>query len=377
MIDPELKNFWAEAGANPQFMQYDPTYGRIRLRIEPGIPSFMETPIAWKPEDLPGADVVFLGYGFEGPQHLSPAVWATIGDHKADPSAIMGREGNYDAPNYLRSWSIHYSIHVSGGFFPEVSPDFRLVDHLVIKDYRNIECDPADVEETAKRAYQKVSDIVKAGAIPLVIGGDHSIPYPIVKAINDHSKGKIGIICFDAHYDNSYGGPQPEPYKEFERLNGGIQFYKIFDECDANPENMVLIGIKGGAYNTPLMHEVAKKAGYTIFNIRDVEHVGMKEVIQRAVEAASRGTDRIYVSLDVDSMDPVYFPAQVFPDPFGLSGPAVKEALEYISLNTNLCGFDINGIGPAYDHMGLSGLTGCRFFIELMKGMAIRKTAKK
>jgi arginase family enzyme len=373
-MDEKMKEYWMNIGTQEEFSVYDTVGAMLRPRIHNDIPSFMEVPIAWKAEELEVADAVFLGIPWEGMIHLAPLMWASCGPRPANPDAFEERSGAYDAPDYIRKHSTPYSIAISGGFYPEVGPDFRLVEHLMLMDYGNVDFDRWDVEDMAERAIEKVGDIVKAGAIPLIFGGDHSTPYPVVRGISDNSEGKIGIIMFDSHYDNSYGGDFPPPLTELGRLNAGNAFYKIFDTCQAEPENMVIIGIKGGAYNTRLMHELAKKLGMTIFTYEDVEDMGIANVVEKGIEAATKGTDRVYVSLDVDSIDPVSFPAQKYPDPFGIPAREVRKALAMISRETNLAGFDMVCMGPAYDVRDLGGMTAARLYLEVLKGLAIRKS---
>lgn len=369
-MDEKLKKAWSEMNDLP----YDVVGGMVRPRIHSDVPSFIDVPVAWEAADLQGLDAAFVGLPFEGWVHPAPLQWPTSGPRPADPDVLEGRSGAYDAPDYVRRCAVHYSLAVSGGFYPEVAADFRISDHLKLADYRNVEADKWDVEDFSRRAIEKVSDIVKGGAIPLVFGGDHSIPYPVVRAISDNSEGKIGMILFDAHYDNTYGGEAPFPYRNLvTRLNSGNWAYKIFDTCNADPKNMVVIGIKGGAANQPAWHEMAVKAGYTIFTNEDVEELGIREVTKRAIEVATRDTDRVYVTVDVDSIDPVSFPAQKYPDPFGLPANDVRNALKMISRQTKLCGFDMVCIGPAYDYKSVGGQTAAKLYIEVLKGLAYRK----
>lgn len=376
-MDEHKKKIWKEISSKPEFMIYDSTLGLTQLRINGDTPSFFESPIAWEAKDLEGIDAAFVGIPWEGLRHMTPTGWVTAAPHSVNPESIMERGSASEAPAWIRQNSVRYSLHVNGGYFPEVGPDVRLLENLKIMDYRDVEVKEWDVEEIARRAIDKVSDIVKAGAKPLVIGGDHSIPYPVVKAISDNSDGKIGIICFDAHYDNMYGGPLPYPHGDLGRLNAGNAFYRIFEACNTDPENWVFIGIKeGGAFNTSLMHELSTKLGVTMFTATDVIEKGMKEIVSKAIDIAAKGTDKIYVSLDSDSLDPVEFPAQKAPDPWGLPTRQVMEGLKVISRETNLAGFDLVCMAPAYDLKGISALTSCKFFLEILKGLVIRKIKK-
>ncbi len=362
-MDEKTRGMWIEAEKNPEFHFSDMATAFRQPRVYGDTPSFLEARIAHDPADLEGADVVFIGFPWEGGIQLSGTMFAEGSRRPPDPDAIVQKSGAYLAPEYLRKYSVHYSLAIGGGYFPEISPDFRLVDYLNILDYRDVEVKDWDVEESTRRAVEQVGHIVRAGAVPLVFGGDHSTPYPIVKAISDNTQGKIGVINFDSHYDIGLAG----------RLNAGNAFGKIMQDCQAEPENLVIIGIKGGAYNTPLMHQVTQDIGATVFTIADVRRIGMLEVIGRAIEIAGKGTERIYVSLDVDSMDPATFPAQKYPDPFGLDAADVKDALLVLARDTELSGFDMVCIGPPYDHKGVGALCACRLYLEVLKGLALRK----
>ncbi|MFC2030891.1 agmatinase family protein [Chloroflexota bacterium] len=358
------RKLWLDAEDQPEMhFAGDPADLFIQPRIYADTPSFMEVPVGHNPEDLEGADAVFFGLPWEGIQQISSTTFAETGPRPPDPDAVVARSGAYLAPAYIRSYSVHYSLAISGGHYPEVDPDFRLVDYLKIMDYRDVEVKMWDVEETTRRAVERIGHIVQAGAVPLVIGGDHSIPYPVVKAISDNSPGKIGVINFDSHYDLGLGG----------RLNAGNAFGKIMENCQADPENLAIVGIKGGAYNTPGMYKLAQDLGVTVFTIADVEKMGIEEVTRRAMEAAGRGTDRIYVSLDADSLDPVSFPAQKYSEPFGITARQIREALRILSREVELCGFDLVCVGPDYDHKGVGALTACKFYIEVLRGLALRR----
>lgn len=359
-----VRQLWLDAEEQLEFhIAGDPMGTWAKPRIYSDVASFMEIPIGYNPEDLKGADAVFVGLPWEGVQQIDSTTFAETGPRPPDPDAVVARSGAYKAPAYIRRYSVHYALSISGGYYPEVAPDFRLADYLHIMDYRDVEVKMWDVEETTRRAVERIGHIVQAGAVPLVFGGDHSIPYPVVKAISDNSEGKIGVINFDSHYDLGLAG----------RLNAGNAFGKIMENCQAEPENLAIVGIKGGAYNTPAMHQLALDLGVSVFTIGDVEEMGIKEVVQRAVEAAGRGTDKIYVSLDADSIDPVSFPAQKYAEPFGITARQIREALRFISRETDLCGFDMVCIGPDYDHKGVGALTAVKFYLEVLKGLALRK----
>ena len=368
MKKEQIIKFWKEAVSSPEWhmsVPEDPMEVFVSPRIYHEIPSFMENPIAWKPEDLKGADVAFLGIPYESNFQLASTNWTNCPPEHPDPDAIIGRSGSDQSPAHIRQYSVHFSVRLNGGYCPEVGEDFRLVDHLNMMDYGDVDVDRKwDADTMARHAVDKVADIVKAGAVPLVFGGCHEIPYPVMKAISDNTDGKIGLIVFDGHYDNDIGG----------MLTTGNAFGKIYEDCRVETENMVFIGINGGGgYNTPAMAKLMKDIGITVFQAKDVDALGAEEVAKRAVEIAGKGTKGAYVSLDADVMDVVSFPAQKNVDAFGMSARNVKDALAVISKEVDLVGFDMCTMGPAYDHKGAGAVIATKFYIEILKGLAVRK----
>ncbi len=349
--------------------------GGMQHRIHSDVPSFMNSAIAYTPEHLVGLDAVFLGIPWQGGVGIGAGMWATFGPKGDYQEDFELRAGTYDAPDYTRRWSRQYDalLDPANGFMPEVSDDFNLGASIKVADYGNVEIKEWDAAESMRRAYMKVCDIVKGGAVPLVIGGDHTIPYPVVKAVSDNTKGKMGVIWYDRHYDNVYGGDLPYPDTDVGLPNAGNALYKMLDECDVDPANVVMIGPGGGDTNFPEMVDIMKILGIKVFTIRDVEEQGMRAITEQAIEIVGNGTERTYITLDADVMDPISFPAMRWPEPFGIHARDIKDSIAMITAKMNLAGFDICCIGPAYDNHGIGGQVTARFFIEILKQIALKK----
>jgi len=237
MISDSLKKKWMVASQADDFHIYAPESTLLELRIHDDVPSMIQAPIAWNAKDLTGSDAVFMGIPWEGAVGTGNGnTWSSCAPRGQSIDAIEGRRGGWEAPDYIRKCSTTYNIIGSGGFYPEVGPDFRLLDHIEIMDYGNVPTDTWDAEEMSERAIEKTADIVRAGAVPLVFGGDHAIPYPVLKAISDNTKGKTGIIWFDRHYDVGYGGKSPRPDNSLTRLNAENAMYRILESCNVDPE---------------------------------------------------------------------------------------------------------------------------------------------
>jgi arginase family enzyme len=372
MLTKEQKDKWLEITMNI----VEPAGLGKANRIHDDVPSFMNCVIAYAPEHLKGLDAAFLGIPWEGWVGVGLGGWATCGpqDGEFNDDYEM-RTGTYKSPDYVRRWSSQYAALLDPGvsFFPEVSDDFNMGSLIKVADYGNVDIKEYDPEESLNRAYLKACDIVKGGAIPLMIGGDHSTPHSIVKAISNNTQGQMGLIWFDRHYDNFYGGDLPYPHTEMSRPNPGNALYKMLDECNIDPSNVVMIGPGGGDTNYREMSDIMKMLGIKVFTITDVEEQGLKAITEQAIEIAGKGTERTYVTLDADSMDPISFPAMRWPEPYAIHARDVKDSIAMITANLNLAGFDMCCIGPAYDTHGIGGQTAARFYIEILKQLALKK----
>ncbi len=200
----------------------------------------------------------------------------------------------------------------------------------------------------------------------------------MVKAISDNSEGKMGLIWFDSHYDVGCGERLPPPYHSLSRLNAENAMYRILESSNVDPENICLIGIGSGNFNTPAMAKFAtEELGITVFTAEDVYQRGIDKIIAKALEVSTRGTEKTYVTMDLDALDCLTFPAQKYLEPLGIPFRDIITALRAITKETQLAGFDTCCMGPAYDVNGVGGMCANRMYIEVLKGLALRKMNKR
>lgn len=335
---------------------------RMRDILYGDVPTFMELPYARKPGDLKGVDAAFLGMGYEGVKIDSPHTYLPDRAAPAGPDSIYYRTGADKAPEAVRRYSIHYSIHHAYGLFVEYAPDFYIFKHLRAVDAGDVPVVPGDAETSFKRCEADVDHIVAAGAVPLVCGGDHAITLPVARAVAGAMSGRLGLIHFDSHYDLGWEPP----------LYAGSQWAQILGLPNVEVSNFCQIGIRG-LRQVPFEIEVAKSLGHPVFTITDVDRDGIEAVVDAALEHACDGTDGVYVSLDVDVIDPVFCPAQKYPEPSGLSSKQIIAALRRIGLFAEIKGFDLCCLGPQYDdRVGTGSHLAARLFVEVMAAMAWR-----
>lgn len=336
---------------------------RMRDILHGDVPTFMELPHARQAADLRDVELAFLGMGYEGVKIDSPHTYLPDLAAPAGPDSIYYRTGADRAPEAVRRYSIHYSIHHAYGLFVEYAPDFYIFKHLRAADAGDVELVPGDPVASFERCEARVREILTAGAVPLVCGGDHAITLPVVRAVAGAMSGRLGLIHFDSHYDLCWDPP----------LFAGSQWAQILQMPNVQVENFCQIGIRG-LRQVPFEVEVAQSLRHPVFTMSDVDRDGIEAVIEAALERACDGTDGVYVSLDIDVVDPVYCPAQKYPEPAGLNSKQIIAALRRIGQATEIKGFDLCCLGPQYDdRVGTGSHLAARLFVEVMAAMAWRR----
>lgn len=176
--------------------------------------------------------------------------------------------------------------------------------------------------------------IVEAGVSTLAVGGDHSITYPILKAVG--AKRPVGMVHIDAHCDTS------GPYEGSKFHHGGPFRQAVLDGV-LDPERVIQIGIRGGA---EYLWEFSTESGMTVIHANEVDDLGLDAVIARALSVIGDGPT--YVSFDVDSLDPAYAPGTGTPEVGGLTP---REALAILRglKGRNIVAADVVEVAPQYD----------------------------
>lgn len=176
--------------------------------------------------------------------------------------------------------------------------------------------------------------IVEAGVTPLAVGGDHSITYPILKAVG--AKRPVGMVHIDAHCDTS------GPY-EGSRFHHGGPFRQAVLDGVLDPERVIQIGIRGGA---EYLWEFSYESGMTVIHADEIDAFGLDAVIAKALAVIGDGPT--YVSFDVDGLDPAFAPGTGTPEVGGLTP---REALAILRglKGADIVGADVVEIAPQYD----------------------------
>jgi agmatinase len=195
-----------------------------------------------------------------------------------------------------------------------------------------------------------------AGVRPLSVGGDHSITYPILKALG--ADGPVGLVHFDAHCDT--GG-------EFDgaKFHHGGPFRQAVLEGVLDPERTIQIGIRGAA---EYLWEFSCASGMRVLHIEDVSRLGVDGVIAAAREVVGEGPT--YISFDVDGLDPAFAPGTGTPEAGGLT-PREAQAILHGLRGANLIGGDVVEVAPQYDPTSNTAMVGAQMLFEILSLMVL------
>ena len=170
--------------------------------VAPDVPTFLEGGWLDDPSRFGGHGAIFLGAPFEGVLSRDPRTFLPQGT--AGPVGAPGysRGGAFDAPRAIRRGSLFYSLDHSAGLFPEM--DVEIGDRIAVGDAGD--CGTGHEPPLTADALTRptVAAVAGAGAIPLVCGGDHLVPWFVVEGIREARTGKIGVLTFDSHFDLSW-----------------------------------------------------------------------------------------------------------------------------------------------------------------------------
>jgi agmatinase len=301
-------------------------------------PSFLGVPVLDPQSLTKGYDVIFAGVPWEG-----TVTWGTFTGCELSPRTIRHASARY------------------GGFLPEYETD--LFDHLKLGDIGDISVSPHSPQETMKNVYQAADRIYKNRSLPFMLGGDHSFTPEIIRSLGDNHDGEIGVIHFDAHFDNSrtFGD---DVYPRCGPIHRIAQIEKV------RKQSIVHVGIRGPR-NSPAQHEYAKSMGARIFTIKEIREKGIDAVIEEAIARAHEKTKHVFVTICSDCVDAGFNPG----GPADFNGLLPHEFLPslYKIGASGVSGLDYVEVYPPQDPQGFSSHLASWAIIYLLVGMASRK----
>lgn len=309
-----------------------------------GIPTFFNLPVALTPEDLVAGDVdvAIVGAGLD---------------------TGSGYRGAGYGPRALRTGEVYKG---QGFVTPEhMHTMVSAFNDLNVVDYGDIAVDQLSAENSLSHIREVVREIAQTGAIPMIVGGDHTLMYPDAAGVVDvHGKGKVGIVHFDAHYDAGQGGTH--------LISHGQPVYRLFSEQLVPGKNFIQVGLRGFWPNAKGF-EWMRDNGLRYHTMAEVELKGWDAVMDRAVKEAREGPDNIFISFDVDALDPAFMPGTGTPEPGGLTMREAMPIVRRLCAETNVVGFELVEVNPLVDPGYTTALNSVRIMRECLTGIAMRR----
>jgi agmatinase len=213
---------------------------------------------------------------------------------------------------------------------------------------------------------RRVREIVDAGAIPIILGGDHSLMLPDVAALADvYGAGNVGVIHFDAHYDASSS-------QWGYRYAHGTMVYNLIDEEGLLGKNFIQVGLRGWA---PTEDDIGwlRDQGIKSHYMAEIERDGFEKVMERAISEALDGPEYLFVSFDIDCLDPSFAPGTGTPEPGGLYPREVFPIIRRLCAECNVVGFEVVEVAPLLDPTYVTAYNGAQVVGEALTGMAMRR----
>lgn len=295
-----------------------------------------------EPSTYKEADVVIVGAPIDsGTSHRSGA--------KFGPQAI--RMGDYLPHDGQRP---HLALRVDG------------LKDLKVLDAGDLLMPPGNLEESLKILRQATEKISRAGAIAVILGGDHSIASADVAGIADHRGfGKVSMIHFDAHADTGD--------LQFGALVGhGTPMRRLIDSGAVRGDRFLQLGLRGywpGDETLSWMRD----QGMRSYEMTEIHHRGMKAVLDESFSTLTKDSDGVFLSIDIDVVDPGMAPGTGTPEPGGMTSRELLEAVRRICFELPIVGIDVVEVAPPFDSADITAILANRVVLEALSAIAARK----
>ncbi|HSF06562.1 MAG TPA: agmatinase [Methylomirabilota bacterium] len=293
------------------------------------IATFMLLPAA---ESAAGLDVALLGIPYDGGVSYRPGA-------RFGPRAVR------EQSSLIRPWNPVLKVHP--------------FQRLRMADCGDVDVVPTSIERTFERIQQAIDTVIVAGAMPLVVGGDHSVTLPILRSLA-RRHGRVGLVHFDAH---------PDTWDEYfgSKFFHGTTFRRALEEGLIDPHRMIQVGIRGPLYG-PEDFALHDEHGIEVIRIETVKEHGTAWVAGRL--GRLRGGP-LYCSFDIDAVDPAFAPATGTPEVGGLTSYEAVTLVRALA-GLGVIGADVVEVSPPYDGPGqVTSLLAANLLFELASVMAL------
>jgi agmatinase len=305
-----------------------------------GMATFCKVPLALAPEDLRGADAAIIGVPLDG--------------------RVTNRPGARFGPRAIRQacpGSSPTRPHLGLGVDPLVE--------LRVVDYGDVEPTPSGWDRDVEIVRARVSDVLAAGAIPIVLGGDHSLALATQTAVAEHLGDRgFHVVQFDTHTD---AGPAMNS-----KLTHGTPMRLLVEGGVIDGGQIVQVGLRGYWPDTTVFDWMSS-VGIRWHLMDEIEERGIDAVVSEVIAEIERRDVPVYLSVDVDVLDPAFAPGTGTPEPGGLTTRELLRAIRRITDSVPVAGMEVVEVAPPYDHADITALAAHRCVLEALSGIAAQR----
>ena len=314
-----------------------------------GIPTYLGTPFAINEKELKSmnADIAIIG----APVDMG------VGNR---PGARYGPRAIRQADYWPKPAKLSNLYHLNLEVFP--------LKEMNVVDFGDANCPPSSLEKSHEAIEKKVTEALDADTIPIVLGGDHSVTWPSATAVaKKYGYGNVGMVHFDAHADtgdSTYGDVL---------ISHGSPMRRLIESGAIPGKNFVQIGLRG-PWPPPVDQKWMKDQGMRWHLMAEIEKKGFDSVLEMAISEALDGPDKLYISVDVDVMDPAFAPGTGTPEPGGITSLELLRAIREIVLSKGMVAMDVVEVAPIYDQPGdITAQVAHRCVYEAISALAKKK----
>jgi agmatinase len=291
------------------------------------------------PESFSGAGAVIVGAPFDGGTSHRPGA-------RFGPQAI--RFTDYLAHDGMRP-------HLALGVDP--------LTELAVVDVGDVQMLPGEIEKSLGRLEEAVTSIARTGCLPVVLGGDHSITFPDATGVAHHvGWGRLALVHFDAHADTAN--------TQFGSLYGhGTPMRRLIESGAVRGERFFQIGLRGYWPDPETLGWMATQ-GMRSYEMAEVCRRGLGPCLDEVFELAVSGCDGVFLSVDIDVVDPGMAPGTGTPEPGGFTSRELLDAVRRCAMELPLAGLDVVEVSPPYDHAEVTAYLANRVVLEALSGIA-------
>ena len=297
-----------------------------------GVKTFMRLPYSHATQ---GIDLAIVGIPWDG--------------------ATSYRTGQRLGPDAIRKVSVTlrpYNLVQGVGIF----------EHCSGVDYGDVSVIPGYIEDTYKKIEAELSPLVDAGVIPVVVGGDHSITLPELRAIAK-THGPVALIHFDSHTDTN------DQYFDRPYYHGSM-FRRAVEENILLPENSIQVGMRGSVHSKDA-YDDSSSLGFKVVTMSTVREVGLQRLIE--IIKGRVGQKRVFISFDIDVVDPAFAPGTGTPEVGGFTSAEAIDLIQGLK-GLNSVGFDVVEVLPDYDVADITALLAANIVYEFISLIALNKS---